>query len=380
MPSRARRSSCSSSTVKTRPRSRRARRAGRGARCRRRAIPFPTPGDDDADRGNPDVRRARPPRRCRPPSARARAVDATRARGARSTTPTRRLPNTSPKPALASSSPKPKSPASNETLASDDLGHVHARVPSMPTFQAMSTVSSAREPKIEPQARGDVVPVALAHGMRDLEQARRDPQDQQRREEERDRVDHVRRVRARRGDEDAAGERADHGRQRVGRLEQALRARQLRVLDEVRQARVDGRPEEAGREPGDARRARRSASHCRRTGARRRRVNRTRSAATITRRRERRSTSGAASRPIAIAGRKSAIRSAATHVPECVRSQTSRLSATNASHVPKPEPNAARKSRRSGRTRRSRSSCLPNTRCTTPENTPSTVVAEVRGS
>src|SRR3954453_23475432 len=65
-----------------------------------------------------------------------------------------------------------------------------------------------------------------------------------------------------------------------------------------------------------------------------------RSAPTITRLRERRSTSGAASRPIAIAGRKSASRSPAIHVPECVRSRTSRLSATKAPRDPWPRVRA----------------------------------------
>ena len=96
-----------------------------------------------------------------------------------------------------------------------------------------------------------VAPVTLRRGMSDLEEARRDPKDQRRREEEGDRVDRVGPVRARCGDEDAAGERAEHGRHRVGRLEHALRARQLRVLDEVRQSRVDRRAEETGCEPGD---------------------------------------------------------------------------------------------------------------------------------
>ena len=46
--------------------------------------------------------------------------------------------------------------------------------------------------------------------------------------------------------------------------------------------------------------------------------------------------SGPTVRPSAIAGRKSAIRSALTQLPECVRSQTSTVSATNASQVPDP--------------------------------------------
>src|SRR5919202_5018161 len=71
---------------------------------------------------------------------------------------------------------------------------------------------------------------------------------------------------------------------------------------------------------------------------------RTRSAATASHRRESRSTSGPKSRPMAIIGRKSAIRSALTHGPEWVRSKTSTVSATNASHVPRPEPKVARKS------------------------------------
>ncbi len=59
--------------------------------------------------------------------------------------PTLRLPTTRPRPALASSRPYPKSPASNETLASTTSPTFTPAFPTMATFQAMSTVRSARE-------------------------------------------------------------------------------------------------------------------------------------------------------------------------------------------------------------------------------------------
>ena len=120
----------------------------------------------------------------------------------------------------------------------------------MATFQATRTVSSARVRRIRdsPSAMSRQCPSLLAGRS---EGARRDADDQRRRDEERDRVDHVRRVRARRGHEDASDQRPEHGRHRVGRLEQALRAGKLVILDEVRQAGVDGRTEEAGGEAGD---------------------------------------------------------------------------------------------------------------------------------
>ena len=74
---------------------------------------------------------------------------------------------------------------------------------------------------------------------------------------------------------------------------------------------------------------------------------RTRSDATSRRLRESRSTSGPSSNPITMIGRKSAIRSALTHVPDPVRSKTSTVSASAARYVPAPEPSVARRRRRS---------------------------------
>ena len=85
-------------------------------------------------------------------------------------------------------------------------------------------------------------------------------------------------------------------------------------------------------------------------------------------RRERRSTSGAASRPTSNVGRMSAISSALIHNGECVRFSTSIWSATSASHVPNPEPSVARKSERKPGSRPRSPSRRPVTwRLTAPE-------------
>src|SRR5438093_2889525 len=73
---------------------------------------------------------------------------------------------------------------------------------------------------------------------------------------------------------------------------------------------------------------------------------RTRSEATISPRRENRSSSGPRKSPTTTAGRNSTIMSALTHGPESVRSLTSTTSATVASRVPRLEPSVARKSSR----------------------------------
>ena len=78
------------------------------------------------------------------------------------------LPKTRPKPALASISPKPKSPASNETLARATSATLTPAFPSMLTFQAISTVSSAREPRTNWKPFRDVPPVTLRWGLRYL--------------------------------------------------------------------------------------------------------------------------------------------------------------------------------------------------------------------
>ena len=60
-------------------------------------------------------------------------------------------------------------------------------------------------------------------------------------------------MRAREADEDPPGEGTGGRRQVLGRLEERVRTRQVLVADEVRQPGVDGRPEDAGREPGGGR-------------------------------------------------------------------------------------------------------------------------------
>ena len=69
---------------------------------------------------------------------------------------------------------------------------------------------------------------------------------------------------------------------------------------------------------------------------------RTRSETIMSRRRERRSTSGPRTSPITTIGRKSAMRSPATHTPEPVSSLMWSVSAIAAMYVPKPEPAVAR--------------------------------------
>ena len=130
----------------------------------------------------------------------------------------------------------------------------------------------------------------------------------------------------------------------------------LGVGDEVRQPRIDRRAEEAGREARDARERDDHPRSWSRTAAGRTPHSARRSDATISLRREKRSTNEPRSRPITIIGTKSATRSAATHLLECVRSQTSTISAMTASLVPRPDPTADRKSRRNSRARRRRSS------------------------
>jgi hypothetical protein len=95
---------------------------------------------------------------------------------------------------------------------------------------------------------------------------------------------------------------------------------------------------------------------------------RTRSETISSRRRERRSTRGAATSPIRMIGRKSTIRSALTHAPESVRSKTSTVSATAARYVPAPEPRVARKRRlKSGAVRRTARLRMRGTLTAVPE-------------
>ncbi len=78
-----------------------------------------------------------------------------------------------------------------------------------------------------------------------------DSQDQHSREEERRRVEPVRGARAGPADEQASQHRPDRERDVLRRLEQAVRARQVVVVDEVRKSRIDGRAKQAR---GDTRR------------------------------------------------------------------------------------------------------------------------------
>ena len=105
----------------------------------------------------------------------------------------------------------------------------------------------------------------------------------------------------------------------------------------------------AGRSRWRSRRAprgRRSRPRSLRTATRRRPRRARDRSATSRRRLEKRSTSGPSSSPITMIGRKSAIRSALTHVPDPVRSKTSTVSASAARYVPAPEPSVASRSRR----------------------------------
>ena len=124
-------------------------------------------------------------------------------------------------------------------------------------------------------------------------------------------------------------------------LQERVRLGELVVVDEVREPRVDRRPEEAGGEPGDAREPTIAAALVANG-----RATKTRAAHEVGRdhqpRRERRSRSGPEQEPDDDrSGRKSATSSAATHLPECVRSQTSTVSAID--REPGPEARAERR-------------------------------------
>ena len=117
------------------------------------------------------------------------------------------------------------------------------------------------------------------------------------------------------------------------------------VRDQIRQPRVDRRPEEAGREAGNGRERddrRRAAAN----GSAQKAPKRTRSEPIISPRRESRSTSGPASSPTTTVGRMSAIRRARDPDRRMRALETSIWSATSASQVPRPEPSVARKSER----------------------------------
>ena len=83
-----------------------------------------------------------------------------------------------------------------------------------------------------------------------LQQARRDPQHEHDGDRERHRVDRVCSRRAVRRNQNPADQRPQRPAQVLDPLEQRVGAGQLLVGDEVRDPRVDGRAEEAGRETG----------------------------------------------------------------------------------------------------------------------------------
>ena len=155
--------------------------------------------------------------------------------------------------------------------------------------------------------------------------------------------------------------RADRPAHVLDRLESALPFRAARPRHEIRDAGVDGRPEEAGREPGDEREERRSAPADVANGSARRRRRGGDRRATISFRRSSRSSSGPSVSPIDDRGRNSTMRTPPTQRPEFVRSLTSIASATAARSVPKLDPSVERKSRRKPATPRG-ASCLEGRR------------------
>ena len=239
---------------------RRARRAGRAVSCRRRrrrsrsrrarstAAPTQTFGDDA------------PQRRCRAPcSSDARRVDERDRRAARASVAARGCRSRGRGPMPPQRSPKPKSPASNESLARKTSATLTQRVAEHDDRPATSTESSARERTTSANPSREVAPVAAADGRaRVCEAARRDPRDEQRRDANVAALTQY----ARSGPTPRRSRRRGAGPsvQRRSRPAGAASSRGARssVVDEVRQARVDGRAEEAGREARRPRRARRS--------------------------------------------------------------------------------------------------------------------------
>ena len=144
-------------------------------------------------------------------------------------------------------------PASSETFASATSATLIAPTPSVTTFQTMSTVRSARELQHDPEAVADVGPVAAALDVAHLEPRGRDPREQERRDDERDRVHPVGEIRPLGRERIAADDGPDHPGQVLDRLQQRGRGGELLVVDEVRHPGVDRRAEEAGRDALDRR-------------------------------------------------------------------------------------------------------------------------------
>ena len=242
---------------------------------------------------DPDVRRHRrdavadrhegDPEPVQPAHARARRSTGARGEAADDEPEARAAPTRSAEAEVA---------ASKIDLRKHDLGHVDAALPSMTMFHAMSTVRSARERRRSADAVADVAPVPAALDLPACSCAPGIRSEQHGREEEGERVDPVGEIRALSGDRMPPTSGPDHPRQVVGRLEQRVRARQLVVVDQVRQPRVDRRPEEARRDAGERRRGSTIAVALPRTGARRRRRSGRDRTTIIRRLRESRSTSG----------------------------------------------------------------------------------------
>ena len=93
--------------------------------------------------------------------------------------------------------------------------------------------------------------MALAHGLRGLEHPPRDAGEEQRRGQERRSVQPVRRLRSPDADEHAGDRRCEHPGEVLDRLQDRVRLGQVVLVDQVRQTRVERRPEEAGCEAGN---------------------------------------------------------------------------------------------------------------------------------
>ena len=175
-------------------------------------------------------------------------------------------------PSPPKSRPKPKSPASNDSFARTTSATLTPRCASIATSRrrARSAARASGGRRAKPSrevapvaaARGAAPPAAAAPGSGRSAAPRR-------------RTCTALTQYARSGPRRRRARRRASGpsvqRQVLDRLEQRVRARQVLVRDEVRQPRVDRRPEEAGREAGDGRERDDLRRRSSRTGARRRR-------------------------------------------------------------------------------------------------------------
>ena len=237
-------------------------------------------------------------------------------------------------------------PAPSDSCREDDLGYVDRRVAGDHDGPDDEHGAQLRCAEHEIDAVANVAPVSARQRLLRLEASGRDARDESGGERERHGVDPVRRIRAERSEDHARHDRADDPGEVLDPDEKRVGLRQVVLVgDEVRHARVDGRAEEAGRDPVTRPRERRSPpavlderERAEDTGPDE--VGRRPSAAGAgSGRPAARSTS-----PITTIGRKSATRSAATQVPEPVKAKMFSVSATAARYVPNAEPAVARKS------------------------------------